>query len=242
MLSTDKDPMGLAIRDFWKKEEDTEIVVYSDVVEDDVIPVPYLFREREEWPELESKALDLCKGNTLDVGAGAGVHALELQKKGLSVTALEWSPLAVDVMKQRGVQQTVCTDVFQYRPSEKFDTILMLMNGIGIAGKLDRLKEFLQLLKSWLTPQGQILLDSSDIRFLFEESDGSMYVDLNGSYYGEMSFEMEYKSIKGERFPWVYIAFDVLQMYAEECGFSCELISNGAHYDYLAKLSPSNDG
>lgn len=241
MLSTDKDPMGLAIRDFWKEKKEMQINVFSDIVDDDVIPVSYLFRDKAVWPKIEKEAVRLARGKTLDVGAGTGVHSLVLEEKGLSVTALEWSPLACDVMRQRGLKDVHCTDVFQYSTNEKYDTILLLMNGIGLAGTLENLKLVFQLLKTWLREGGQILLDSSDVRFLFEESDGSMYIDLNGSYYGEMSFEMEYKGVKGDRFPWVYVAFDILKMHAEESGLQCELLCEGEHYDYLARLTPLND-
>lgn len=241
MLSTDQDPMGLAIRDFWKEKQASSIKVYSDIAADDIIEVPYLFRKLDACPEIEKKAIDLCKGAVLDVGAGSGVHSLALMEKGLDVTALEWSPLACEVMQERGVSDVQCADIFQFTSTKKYDTILLLMNGIGIAGTLDKLKVLFQVLKSALKKGGQILLDSSDIRFLFEESDGSMYIDLNGSYYGEMSFEMEYKGVKGNRFPWVYLAYDILQMHAEENDLHCELIMEGEHYDYLARLSPLND-
>ena len=241
MLSTDKDPMGLAIRDFWKEKQARDIHVFSDVADDDVVSVPYLFREHKDCPEIEKRALELCKGKVLDVGAGTGVHSLVLHKNGFDTTALEWSPLACEIMRERGLSDVFCADIFQFTSDKKYDTILLLMNGIGIAGTLDKLKVLFQIFKNVLNKGGQILLDSSDIRFLFEESDGSMYIDLNGSYYGEMSFEMEYKGIKSDRFPWVYVAYDILKMHAEENDFHCELIMEGEHYDYLARLSPLSD-
>lgn len=80
-------------------------------------------------------------------------------------------------------------------------------------------------------------MDSSDLRYLFEEEDGSFSIDLSGTYCGEIDFQMQYKDVKGESFDWLYIDFQTLELYAAEYGFKVELVAQGMHYDYLAKLS-----
>ena len=181
----------------------------------------------------------MVNGSILDVGAGSGCHALALQKVGKDVVALDISPLAVETMEQRGVKMVRQTNLFDESFCDSFDTILMLMNGSGIIGKLDNMPLFFRKMKQILSPGGCILMDSSDLRYLFEDEDGSYLIDLAGAYYGEVDFQMQYKYIKGPIFAWLYIDFQTLSLYAAENGFKAELIEEGKHYDYLAKLSLS---
>ena len=234
-MKTDKDPMGAAIRDYYLKGKASRLRVFSPDFDEDEMPVPTLFRNFKEMSPLEQKALELSKGKILDVGAGSGCHSLALQEMGKNVVAIDISPLSVQTMKDRGVKVVKEINFFQIE-GEFFDTILMLMNGAGIIGKIDKLPVFFSHIKSLLAPDGILLLDSSDLRYLYEEEDGSFMIDLNDNYYGEMEFYMQYKDIKGDQFPWLYIDFNTLQMYAEENGFKAELILVGDHYDYLAKI------
>ena len=159
------------------------------------------------------------------------------QEMGKEVCAIDISPLSNEVMKQRGVKDSRLINLFDETFTETFDTILMLMNGSGIIGTLDNMPVFFQRMKRILRPEGYILMDSSDLRYLFEEEDGSMLIDLAGDYYGEVDFQMQYKDIKGDTFDWLYIDFQTLSLYASEYGFKAELIKEAKHYHYLAKLS-----
>ncbi|GLU43900.1 bifunctional 2-polyprenyl-6-hydroxyphenol methylase/3-demethylubiquinol 3-O-methyltransferase UbiG [Allomuricauda sp. NBRC 101325] len=231
------DVFGTALMDYQKGNYTEDITTYSSLDEEDVIPVPYLFRDFKEMPKLEQKALQLAHGKVLDVGCGAGSHSLYLQKKGLEVTALDSSPGAISVAKDRGVISTVQDDIMDYS-QEKFDTLLLLMNGIGLAGKLKNLTSFLTHLASLLLPNGQILLDSSDIIYMFEEDeDGGYWIPNDGNYYGEVEFKMAYKGLQSLPFDWVYVDYNTLQNAAFANGLDCELLVEGEHYDYLAKLT-----
>ena len=179
----------------------------------------------------------MATGRILDVGAGSGCHALALQEMGKEVCAIVISPLSVEVMQQRGVNDPRLINLFDETFTETFDTILMLMNGSGIIGRLNNMPGFFQRMKRILRPGGCILMDSSDLRYLFEEEDGSIVIDLAGDYYGEIDFQMQYKDVKGDTFDWLYIDFQTLSLYASECGFKAELVKEGKHYDYLVKLS-----
>lgn len=185
---------------------------------------------------LERTALQLANGSILDVGAGSGCHAIALQEMGKEVCAIDISPLSVEVMKQRGVTNARLINLFDEQFVDTFDTILMLMNGSGIIGRLENMPAFFQRMKMLLRPGGCILMDSSDLRYLFEDEDGSFEIDLAGDYYGEIDFQMLYKDIKGDSFDWLYIDFQTLSLYAAEYGFKAELVKEGKHYDYLAKL------
>lgn len=228
---------GKALMDYQKGNYTEDITTYSSLDEEDVIPVPYLFRDFKDMPKIEQKALQMARGKVLDIGCGAGSHSLYLQKKGMDVTALDNSEGAIKVSKERGVISTVQCDIMEYS-DEQFDTLLLLMNGIGLAGKLKNLTSFLTHLASLLMPNGQILLDSSDIIYMFEEDeDGGYWIPNDGNYYGEVEFTMTYTGLKSEPFDWVYVDYNTLQNACEANGFNCELIVEGEHFDYLAKLT-----
>ena len=236
LLTSDKDPMGAAIADYFDKGKAAKLRVFSSQFDEDEIPVSQLFRTYDEMPILEQKALQLAEGEILDCGAGSGCHALALQEMNKKVTAIDISPLSIEVMQKRGVKQVFHINLFDENYLEKFDTILMLMNGSGIIGKLERMPIFFQKMKQLLNPNGCIYMDSSDVRYLFEDEDGSFLIDLAGDYYCEIDYRMQYKQVKGETFDWLYIDFQTLFHYAAENGFTAELIAEGEHYDYLACL------
>ena len=235
MLPIAADPMGAAIYDFHKTGNADTLIVRSSMFEDDEIPVEDLFRSFEGMPSLEQYALELAEGRILDVGAGSGCHSLALQKMGKTAFAIDISPLSVMVMKERGVD---ARQVNLYDPAftDKFDTVLMLMNGTGIIGCLENMPVFFDRMRELLTPGGSLLIDSSDLRYLFEEEDGSLMIDLADDYYGQLDYQMVYKNVEGEPFDWLYVDFDTLAYYAEESGFKAELLAEGDHYDYLACL------
>ncbi len=235
-LDPAKDPMGRAIADFHSTGKAAKLRVLSSMFYEDEIPVATLFRKFGDMPLLEQEMFKLAKGRILDVGAGSGCHSVEFMQRGHEVVAIDISELSVQVMKERGVDVRM-VNLFDETFNEKFDTIVMAMNGIGIVGKTERMQEFFRCAKRLLNPEGAILLDSSDIRYIFENEDGSMDIDLAAGYYGEVDFNMRYKNIKGDSFDWLYIDFDTLCYYANENGFNCEKCLEGEHYDYLARLT-----
>lgn len=237
VLDARRDPMGAAIADFYKNGIAGRLRVLSSMFDEDEIPVAHLFREEDEMGELELKALGLSKGRILDVGAGAGCHALALQDRGMEVTAIDVSPLSVEVMTKSGIDDARLVNLYDETLCEKFDTILMLMNGSGIIGKIANMPQFFARIDSLLAEGGQVLMDSSDLIYLFEDEDGGVDIDLAGDYYGEVDFTMQYKNIKGETFDWLYIDFETLAFHAAENGFEAELVMQGEHYDYLARLT-----
>ena len=236
IIPIEKDPIGTALLEYvngtWDGEE---IKVDTSFTEDEELPVPYFFRTFDEMPIQEKKALELAKGKVLDAGAGAGCHALELQARGLDVTAIDISEASIEVMKKRGVKNVLAKDLLDIE--EQYDTILMLMNGAGVFQTIDGMNDFFEhKLKKVLKKGGQLLIDSSDLIYLYEEGDGSFAINLNDQYHGEIEYFVSYKKIVGEPFLWLYVSYDVLEMAAEEYGFTCEKVVDGPHYDFLAKI------
>lgn len=236
LLTTAHDPMGAAITDYYKTGKAAKLRVFSPDFDEDEIPVSTLFRSFDEMPAVEQDALRMATGKILDVGAGSGCHALALADMGKDVEAIDISELSVEVMKARGVNARTA-DLFSPSFQGKYDTILMLMNGAGIIGSLKNMETFFARMKQLLNEGGAIFMDSSDIHYVFEDEDGSMLIDLNGDYYGELVYSMKYRNIIGPEFKWLYVDFDTLAYYASQNGFKAELITQGEHYDYLAKLT-----
>lgn len=231
------DPMGAAIRDFHLRGKAARLRVMSSMFDEDEMPVDHLFRTFDDMPHLEQKALNMAYGKVLDIGAGAGCHALALQERGMDVKAIDISPLSCEVMKERGIKDVECVNLFCKQLQGKYDTLLLLMNGTGIAGKLSQLPALLNRLKELLSEEGQILIDSSDLKYIYENEDGSMDIDLNATYYGEVDYQMQYRDIKGEPFDWLYTDPMLLASVSKQCGLQCQIMEQGEHYDYLAKLT-----
>lgn len=229
-----KDVFGKAILDYQQGNYSEDIITATSISDDDVLPIPYLFRSFEEMPKLEQKALELARGKVLDVGCGAGSHSLYLQDKGLTVKSIDISEGAIQASKLRGVKNAHCLNV--YNETETYDTILLLMNGSGVFGTLEDAPKSLSKLKLLLNEGGQILIDSSDIKYMYEDDDGGIWVDANSNYYGELEYHVTYKG-ETESFTWMYLDFENLKTACMIAGLNCELILKDDHYDYLARIT-----
>ena len=230
-----KDLFGKALLDYHTGNYTHDLVTSTNISEYDVLPLPYLFRHFVEMPKLEQKALKLAKGSILDVGCGAGSHSLYLQNKGLQVKAIDSSPGAVEVAKQRGVKNVEHLALLE--ETKTFDTILLLMNGTGIFQELAQLDNYLKHLKTLLNVNGQILIDSSDIAYMYEDEGGGYWLDLHANYYGELDYFLHYKGEDEIPMKWLYLDFDTLKTACRHVGLTCKLVKEGEHFDYLAQLT-----
>ena len=232
-----KDLFGKAILDYKTNSSPENITTSTSISEEDEMEVAYLFRCFDEMPTLEQKALQLAKGRTLEVGCGAGSHGLYLQnERNLDVLSIDISKNAIQACRLRGLKKISAVDVLDLEDG-KYDTILLLMNGTGIFETLERTTVYLQKLKSLLHPKGQILIDSSDIIYMFDEDeDGGKWIP-SDKYYGELTFSLQYKKEKEVDFPWLYMDYNTLQNAAIANDLQCQLVLEGDHYDYLAQLT-----
>jgi len=229
-----KDLFGNALLDYQNNNYTEDIITATSISEEDTLPLPYLFRSYEDMPPIEQKALSLAKGRILDVGAGAGSHSLYLQSQGFKVKAIDTSKGAVRVCQLRGVEQVEHLALLE--ETETFDTILLLMNGTGIFQTFQNIPSYLKHLKSLLNPGGQILIDSSDITYMFEDEDGGFWQDLHNGYHGEVDYYLSYKDEDEVPLKWLYLDFQSLHIAAASSGLHCEMVFEGEHFDYLAKL------
>jgi SAM-dependent methyltransferase len=240
MSTTSPDLLGQALLDYQHGHHSAALTVQCSAADDEPLPAAYFFRTLLAMPELERQALDECRGRVLDLGAGAGCHALELQSRGFTdVKAIDQSAGAVQVMQARGVQQVALRDIMAPRPADElpYDTILMLMNGLGLAGTLEGLDKFLIHARTLLAPDGQILATSSDISYLYEDEEGALVLDLNGPYYGEVEYTFQYKKQTGKPFPWLFIDAALLEDAARQAGYEVDFIDTDENGQYLVRLT-----
>jgi SAM-dependent methyltransferase len=231
-------PHGAALLDYFKGETSAEIVVHGDDGETETVPIQVFYRGPADFSALEEAALDCCRGRVLDAGAGSGCHSLVLQEQGLSVCAIDIAPEAVEVMRKRGVKDARCADIFSFE-AEPFDTILLMMNGIGVVGDLAGLDRFLERVGRLLRPDGVILLDSYDPGWTEdpgkEAAPGAS--SRPGRYVGEMRFQLEYRGAMGPSLEWLFVDPETLADHAGRAGWSCEVIWQEEEGHYLARLT-----
>jgi SAM-dependent methyltransferase len=231
-----KDLFGKAILDFQTGNDPQDLITETTISEADEMSVAYLFRSFADMPKIEQRALSMAKGKILDIGCGAGSHSLFLQEKKLDVVSIDISENAVKACRLRGLKNTFVKD-FMDIEAERYDTILLLMNGTGLCGRLSNISTFFGKLKSLLNPGGQILIDSSDIIYMFDEDeDGGKWISSEHEYYGDLTFYISYKGEKEEPFDWLYVDYNTFQNAAIASGLQCEMVLEGEHFDYLARL------
>jgi SAM-dependent methyltransferase len=236
VLKKHQDPIGKAVHDYLHGITGESILVKTDIAEDETLSPAYFFRTFDNMPLQEQEALKRCKGRVLDIGAGAGAHSIWLQEQGFEVVSIDISPLSCETMRARGLKEVVCGNIYSLS-GQKFDTILLLMNGAGVAQTLPGLPVLLNHLKGLLNPDGRILADSSDLLYLFTDENGESWIDIaSDTYYGEMEYQLSYQKVKGKKFPWLFVDPDTLSEYAENCGFRVADKLIGEHFDYLIEL------
>ena len=228
------DVLGTALYEYYFGKRGGKLWIINQFGPREEMPVAMYFRQYGDMPELEQTALQHCKGGVLDIGAGAGSHALWLQQKGHAVTAMDISAKAVEVMQHRGVVNALNENIFDYQGA-KFDTLLLLMNGIGLANTTTGLKRFLQHARQLLHPDGQLLFDSSDVDYIYE---GKPLPKQH--YYGEIAYRYQYKKLKTDWFTWLYIDKKSLKQMAVTEGYVAKILAEDEYGQYLVRLKLKN--
>jgi hypothetical protein len=225
------DVYGKALYDYYSQGHAEELILHTSYGETEHMPVDWFFRDEEDFPELERIALGAVRGKTLDIGAGTGSHAIYLYENGIDVWVMDSSAYCVMIMKERGLSQVKHQSVW-LADGQRYDTLLMLMNGIGLVGTIDGLIRFLDIAKSYLNPGGCLLFDSSDLSYLYPDHDIMQKPEL-----GEISYQYEYCGQLGEPFTWLYVDFTNLQRLARNAGWKARLLYEDPYAQFLAKLT-----
>jgi SAM-dependent methyltransferase len=232
-------PHAAAMQAFHRGQHDARIVVYDDYERDEV-PVSYFFRRPSEFPPLEWTALDLCRGRVLDVGAGSGCHSLVLQERGVDVTAIEVLPSLVQILEERGVKQVKAASWMDV-DAGSFDTVLMMMNGLGLVETLPGLRVFFAEARRLLRPGGQVIADTTDVRVKMDPAaarSGTLKRP-DGRYLGELHFQLEFEGRKGPPFSQLWVDPETLERSAIESSWGCEVVLAPDEYgNFLVRLTP----
>lgn len=230
-MDSSSDPLGHALKAYHKTGEEQLIRVLSSDVEEDAYNASYFFRTYDDMPILERKALDLSRGKVLDIGAAAGCHSIELMNRNHQVEAIDISPLSVQLMKKRGISASL-SNCFSLE-KEQFDTILLLMNGIGIAGYLAEVPHLLSHLINNLAPGGQLIFDSAGVDFLYADNEDLIHMRERKDYVGEIEFQMQYGDMLGPIFSWVYVDKARMKRIVADLGLPLKGLYNGPAGQYL---------
>ncbi len=231
-------PHGAAMRAFHRGADDAVVVAYDDMGDRDEIPVSYFFRTESQFAPYERRALELCRGRVLDVGAGSGCLSLWLQDREFDVCGIDIDPDIAEVLRERGVKDARCSTIAELR-GEQFDTILMMMNGLGLAETLSGLEPMLNHLRTLLTTGGQVLADSTDVRVAYgPKTDATGNRErADGRYMGEITFQLEFEGEKGPPFPQLYVDPETLVEHAGRAGWNTDIVLREQDGGYLARLT-----
>lgn len=223
-------PYAQAVLDYFNFQPRVKLFIDTSYGIREEMPLKVLFRDEEDFSSLETYALNLCRGKVLDAGAGVGACSLVLQQRDFDVTALEIEPTLAEIMVKRGVKKVLCENIFELK-EHRFDTILMMMNGLGLVGTIGGLKKFLEHAKQLVSTSGQILLDSSDISYFYEDKTWPA-----SHYFGEIGYRYQYKDQKGAWFNWLYIDPAKLREIARDHGWYAQILYVDETDQYLARL------
>lgn len=235
-------PLTAALRAYQQGDHEAAVTVRDSLGNREPLPAAYFFRtmeERDDDPllELERGALEACRGHVLDIGAGAGAHALTLQARGVEVTALESDPGLVELLRERGVRKVLEGTPESLAGGARYDTLLLLMNGWGLAGTLSELPGFLDELAAILAPGGQVLADSTDLRPLLDPDGDEDWSSVEEEYPGDIGYRMEFRGMKGEPYTFLFVDPDTLERVAAEGGWTVEILARNDEEGYLSRLT-----
>ncbi len=222
------DHFGQALLAYWQGNKSAQLVHEFKSGRKRSLPASVFFRSSKDFFPTEN-AFEYCKGRILVVGAGTGVHALELERQGHEVTAIEVCPQAVQIMKEREIQDVRQQDFFQFE-GELYDTILMLGHNIGICETVDGIKKLLHRCELLLNPNGQLLVNSVDASVSSEAED-------HQGYPGELEFRLSFEGDFGPWMRWLHVDIDTLSSQAFEYGWSTEKLVFDEDGEFLARLT-----
>ena len=219
--------LGLALKDYFNGSQNGDLLVESDRAATEAYQMASFFASYTKWNPIEQQAIDKCQGHVLDIGAGAGRHALELQARGLEVTAVEPDGELAKLCISRGLKHIVHS-TWQHcnaLPTPP-DTILLLMNGLGLAGYHDKLLYLARFCFSTLKPGGQVLADSSEILYLPPSPKLHRGND-------EIYFRFTYDGQFSEWFSWLFASPAFVKATFTKAGFITTIIETPSEDRFL---------
>ncbi len=221
-------PLDAAFAAYRAGRSDAVVIMRTDVAEEERVPVHVFFRKVSEMGVVEQAALAGARGRVLDLGAGAGAHALPLVRSGLEVVAAEILSTARTALREGGVADVRSGGIETLEPGERFDTVLVLMNGLGLPGSLAGLDGFLSGLRTHLARGGQVLADSTDPTEWVGPGDSR--------YAGDVHMQLEFDGVAGPPFPFLFVDPVRLAAAARRVRMTAEIIASEPDGRYLARI------
>ncbi len=223
------EPFGQALLSYWRGDESAVLIHEFKTGQKKSLPVSVFFRSKGEFL-MTDNALEYCRGRILVVGAGTGVHAIELENQGHEVIAIDICPQAIHIMKERGINDARQQDFLQF-DGKCFDTIFMLGHNIGMCETMKGIKGLLHRCEKLLLAGGQLLVNS------VKEPGLSNSPNQKG-YPGELEFRLSFEGTVGPWMRWLHLYFETLSLKAIEYGWLTEKLIDDSNGGFLARLSP----
>jgi len=232
-------PLGAALLAYHNGRHDALLRIDSDVFDSEDVAVRHYYRpDMDPLEDLDRRALERCSGAVLDAGAGAGRHALDLQCQGLEVTAIDVAEDAVQVMLDRGISDVRQGDIFTSELGS-YDTILLLMNGIGLAGHHEGLQKLFDRFGELLKPDGRVVFDAAGLDAEISHLDAQTLSDMaiGNPQLGEVFFRLTFDDLEGSWYPWLFPTSTQVTDAAHRAGFDFTVIGRGARGAFLAEVT-----
>ena len=232
------EPLGAALLAYHNGRHDAFLRIDSDVFDSEDVAVRHYYRpDKDRLEDLDRRALERCKGAVLDAGAGAGRHTLDLQCRGLEVTAIDVAKDAVQVMLDRGISDVRQGDIFT-SDLGSYDTILILMNGIGMAGRHEGLEKLFNRLRQLLKPGGRVVFDAAGLDAEISRLDAENLSDMaiGRPHLGEVYFRLTFDDLEGSWYPWLFPTSTQVADAAHDAGFDFTVMGRGARGAFLAEV------
>jgi SAM-dependent methyltransferase len=203
-------------------------------------PVDHYLADPGEWQPYDHRALRLVRGAVLDIGAGAGRTAIELQRRGTAVTGLDTSAGAIEVARKRGLRDTVHTTVDEYaaRARTRYDTFLLLGNNLGLIESRERAPVFLEALATLSRPGARLIAQGTDpygtsdpvhVRYHQRNRD-------RGRLGGQLRLRLRYRMVASAWFDYLVCSIDELESMVRDTSWRIASIDNADRPYYLVVL------
>ncbi len=198
------------------------------------------FRDYKQWSRLERRAIKFARGRILDIGCGAGRHALHLQQEGFDVTGIDNSPGAVKVCGLRGLKKTLVrpiTEVNKFRP-KSFDAILMFGNNFGLFGSAIGAKRILKKLTRITTSDARIIAGTRN-PYKTSDPDHLEYHQWNkrrGRMPGQIRVRVRFGKIIGQWFDYLFVSPEEMEDILRNTDWQIERFIGLEEANYFAIL------
>lgn len=242
--SNGADAFGACCADFWASAIATRsptLILEHDSGYSRRESVERYFESYDSWNELEAYAMGSVRGKALDIGVGVGRYALELQEtRGLEVVGVDISQGAVELARERGLSNAICSEAEDYLLgcSTRYDTILLMGNNFGLVGRATNLSLFLGLLQRVLTPGGSVIGTIADPAVL--PSQVVKYHREQGRQDGECTMRARYGNDTGSWFDYLYLTMTDLWFLIRAAGWEFDFIGRFDEFQTIFKIRPNS--